>query len=33
MVFGTNDPNSEYYVPELTDHFLRYFGANHKFVD
>ena len=33
MIFGTNDPTSEYYVPELRDHFLRYFGANHKFVD
>ena len=33
MVFGTNDPNSEYYIPELTQHFLIYFGPNHKFVD
>jgi len=33
MVFGTNDPTSEYYVPQLRDHFLRYFGANHRFVD
>ena len=34
MVFGTNDPASEYYaIPELREHFLRYFGPNHRFVD
>jgi hypothetical protein len=34
MIFGTNDPSSEYYaIPELRDHFLRHFGPNHRFVD
>ena len=34
QVFGTNDPTSVYYaIPELRDHFLRYFGPNHRFVD
>ena len=34
MVFGTNNPTSEYYaIPELNNHFKRYFGPNHTFVD
>ena len=34
QVFGTNDPTSEYYaIPQLLEHFLRYFGPNHRFVD